>query len=130
MTYHQLAYMHLATILPAFLIGTFLFFVHKGTPMHKLWGRLYMILILLTGAITLFMPAKVGPSLFGHFGFIHLFSISVFYSVPAANFAIRKGRIRLHRSIMIGLYVGGLLIAGSFAFMPGRMLHGFLFSAI
>jgi uncharacterized membrane protein len=128
MTYNQLAYMHLASILPAFLIGTLLFILQKGTLIHKLCGRAYLVLILLTGVITLFMPAKVGPSIFGHFGFIHLFSFSVFYSVPAAIFAIRKGKIRLHRSIMVGLYVGGIFFAGSFAFMPGRMLHGFIFS--
>lgn len=28
---------------------------------------------------------------------------------------------------MISLYVGGLLIAGSFTLMPGRLLHGWVF---
>ena len=128
MTYNQLAYLHLATVLPAFITGTIMFAFRKGTSLHRMAGRIYMILILLTGIVTLFMPAKVGPSIFGHFGFIHLFSFSVFYSVPAAYLAVRSGNIRLHRSIMIGLYVGGMLIAGSFALMPGRMLHGILFN--
>ena len=128
MTYNQLAYLHTATILPAFLVGALMLVIRKGTILHKISGRIYMILILLTGIVTLFMPARVGPSIFGHFGFIHVFSFSVFYSVPAAYLAIRNGNARLHRSIMIGLYVGGMLIAGSFALMPGRMLHGFLFS--
>jgi len=28
---------------------------------------------------------------------------------------------------MIGVYVGGILIAGTFALMPGRLLHEWLF---
>jgi uncharacterized membrane protein len=28
---------------------------------------------------------------------------------------------------MLGLYLGGILIAGAFAFSPGRMLHAWLF---
>jgi len=42
MTYLQLAYLHLATIVPAFLIGTALLFMRKGTPRHRLLGRIYM----------------------------------------------------------------------------------------
>lgn len=127
MTYHQLAYLHLATILPAFVIGTYLLLRRKGTSLHKALGRIYLSLMLATGAVTLFMPAQVGPSLFGHFGFIHIFSILVFYSVPAAYFAARRGDLNTHRGNMVGLYVGGILIAGSFALMPGRLLHDWIF---
>lgn len=127
MTYQHLAYLHLATIVPAFLVGTFLLLRRKGTPLHKALGRSYLLLILATGVITLFMPAQVGPSVFGHFGFIHTFSLLVFYSVPAAYFAARRGDIKTHRGNMIGLYVGGIIIAGSFALMPGRMLNELLF---
>lgn len=127
MTYTQLVYLHLATVLPAFAIGAFQLLRRKGTPFHKLLGKIYMILMLATGLITLAMPAEVGPRFLGHFGFIHLFSFLTLYSVPSAYFAIRRGNIKLHRANMIGLYVGGILIAGSFAFAPGRMLHEWLF---
>ena len=97
MTYHQLVYLHLATILPAFVIGTFLLLRPKGTSPHKAFGRMYLLLMLATGVVTLFMPAQVGPSLFGHFGFIYIFSILVFYSVPVAYLAARQGDINTHR---------------------------------
>ncbi len=128
MVYLQLAYLHLGTIFPAFLIGTYLLLNRKGTPIHKLLGKIYMLLMLFTAVVTLFMSAEVGPSIMGHFGFIHLFSFLVLYSVPAAYFAVLKGNINKHRRNMIGLYVGGLLIAGAFTFAPGRLLHGWLFS--
>jgi uncharacterized membrane protein len=125
--YTQLAYAHLATVLPAFAIGTWLMFSRKGSRNHRAWGKLYMGLMLLTAAISLFMPALVGPRWLGHFGFVHLFSVSVFLTVPMALRAAMRHDVRTHQGNMIGLYVGGLLIAGSFALMPGRMLHGWLF---
>ena len=62
-----------------------------------------------------------------HFGFIHIFSFLALINVPAAYFAARRGYIKMHRFNMISLYVGGVLIAGAFAFSPGRMLHAWLF---
>lgn len=126
MNYLQLAYLHLATILPAFGIGTYLLIASKGTTQHRFLGNVYMLLMLVTAVITLLMPAHVGPQFLGHFGFIHLFSALTFYSVPTAYMAARRGDIRVHRANMLGLYIGGMLIAGGFAFMPGRLLHDWL----
>jgi len=112
---------------PAFLLGTFLLLRRKGTPTHKLLGRVYLLLMIVTGLTTLFMPAQVGPKFLGHFGFIHLFSLLALYSAPSAYLAARRGDIKSHRGSMIGLYVGGILIAGAFAFSPGRVLHDWLF---
>ena len=86
-----------------------------------------MVLMLVTSAITLFMPAAVGSRLFEHFGFIHLFSLLTFYSVPTAWFAAQRHDVKAHRDSMIGLYIGGLIIAGGFAFGPGRLLNRWLF---
>lgn len=127
MTYTQLAYLHLATVLPAFVIGALQFFKRKGTPSHRLLGRIYMLLMLATAVITLTMPAEVGPRLLEHFGFIHAFSFLALVNVPIAYVAARRGNLRVHRAAMLGLYFGGILIAGAFAFSPGRMLHAWLF---
>ena len=126
MSYLQLAYLHLATVLPAFLLGTYLLMARKGTPIHRVLGKIYMLLMLATAITTLFMPVHIGPQFLGHFGFIHLFSMLTIYAVPKAYFAIRRGDVRTHRLNMLGLYLGGVLIAGSFALMPGRLLHNWL----
>ncbi|GAC03696.1 DUF2306 domain-containing protein [Paraglaciecola chathamensis] len=123
MTYLQLAYFHLATVLPAFLIGTYLLANRKGTPTHRTLGKVYMGLMLVTALLTLFMAAQVGPVLIGHFGYVHLFSLLVLYAVPRAYFAVRKGNIAKHKRSMLLLYVGAILIAGGFTFTPGRMLY-------
>lgn len=126
MSYVEIAYFHLGTVLPAFLIGTYLMLNHKGTPKHKQLGKVYMALMLVTAVISMFMSAEVGPSLFGHFGFIHIISLVVIINVPIAYVAVRNGNIKLHRTNMISLYVGGLLIAGTFALLPGRLLNTLL----
>lgn len=128
MAYTTLAYIHLATVLPCFLIGAWLLLRRKGTTVHKRLGRAYAVLILFTAVVTLPMPAAVGPRLLDHFGFIHLFSALVLVCVPLAVYSIRHGDVAAHRGHMVGVYVGGILIAGTFALMPGRMLHTWLFA--
>lgn len=127
MTYLQLAYLHLASVVPAFLIGTYLLVRRKGTPAHRMLGRMFMALMLFTACVSLFMEARVGPTVFNHFGFIHIFSALVLYSVPRAFFAIRANDIMAHRNNLIGVYAGGLVIAGSFALLPGRLIYETLF---
>ncbi len=127
MKYVDLMYIHLATVVPCFVIGTILLIIKKGTRFHKNFGRIYMVLMMITGLVTLFMPALVGPRFLNHFGYIHLFSFLTIYTVPTAYIAIRKGNVKLHKQKMIGLYVGAILIAGGFTFFPGRYLHQLFF---
>ena len=127
MSYLSLAYLHLATVVPCFVIGAWLLARPKGTAVHKLFGRVYVVLILFTALLTLAMPAEVGPRLLEHFGFIHFFSFLVLTCIPLAIRGIRRGEVANHRANMFGVYIGGILIAGSFALMPGRLLHIWLF---
>lgn len=128
MNYETLMFFHLATVVPAFFIGIIVFIINKGTNTHKVLGRIYMILMLITALITLFMPAFIGPKLLNHFGYIHMFSFLTIYTVPSAYYAIKKGDVKAHKRGMILLYIGALLIAGSFTFLPGRYLHTLFFT--
>jgi uncharacterized membrane protein len=127
MNYLQLAYLHLATVLPAFLIGSFLLFRRKGTPNHRALGHVYMALMLATATVALFMPAMIGPTILHHFGFIHLLCALTIYAVAEAYFAVRRGDIKTHRRAMVRPYVGALLIAGAFTLTPVRLLNDWLF---
>lgn len=86
-----------------------------------------MTLMAITAIIVLFMPARVGPTLFNHFGYLHLFSALTLESIPSALIAIRKGNVKRHKRSMILLYVGAILIAGAFTFVPGRFLYELFF---
>jgi len=85
--------MHLATVLPTFLLGTVLMFQRKGTPVHRQVGRVYLSLLFLTSVVTIFMEARVGPRLFDHFGFIHLLTALTLYAVPAAYIAAHEHKV-------------------------------------
>jgi uncharacterized membrane protein len=110
------------------LFGTFLLLRRKGTPLYRRLGRVYLGLMLLTPTLTLFMPARVGPRLLHRFGVIHVLSLVVIYNVPAAFFAARRRDLGAHRGHMVGVYVGGILIAGAFALNSGRLLNEWLFA--
>lgn len=38
-----------------------------------------------------------------------------------------KKRNKLHKQKLIGLYIGAIVIAGSFTFFPGRFMHQLFF---
>jgi uncharacterized membrane protein len=122
-----LMHLHLVTVVPSFFIGGILLIIKKGTTIHKTLGRVYMVLMLFTAGVTLFMPAAVGPTILNHFGWIHSFSFLTIYTVPTAYRAIKKGRVKVHKRKMILLYFGAILIAGGFTFVPGRYLHAIFF---
>ena len=125
--YDFLLHLHLWTVLPCIPLGAFLLAKSKGTQLHRRLGGVYMSLMFFTAAVSLFIPALVGPRVLGHFGWIHLLSILVIVTVPRALIDVRAGRIKAHQRRMVMLYVGALLIAGAFTLWPGRYLHGVLF---
>ncbi len=117
---------HLATVLPAFLIGGAMLLLPKGTRNHKLAGRIYVALMLVTATATIFIGTP-GTGIGGSgFSFIHIFTVITFMGVPYAIWAAKTGRIDAHRSAMQGMFVG-LCIAGGFAMLPGRLLATVLF---
>ena len=79
---------------------------------------------MLVTAITTFFIRSINP---GHLSPIHLFIPLTLFGVFAALWNGRRGNISGHRAAMLGLYVGGLLIAGGFTLLPGRLLHHVFF---
>jgi len=115
---------HLMTALPALVIGAAILWRRKGTVGHKLWGRIYTVLMLITATASIFIGAP-GSGIAGTgFSFIHIFTVMTFCSIPYAIWSIRKGKIDAHRGAMQGLYVG-LCVAGAFTLIPGRLLGVF-----
>lgn len=127
MYYNALMFIHLATVVPCVFLGAYLLLAKKGGLFHRKLGGVYMVLMLITALIALFLEARVGPTFLGHFGWIHLFCILVLWTVPTAYLAIRKGNIRSHQRKMVLLYLGAILIAGGFTLAPGRYLHELFF---
>jgi uncharacterized membrane protein len=116
---------HLVTVLAAFAIGTWMMLRAKGTPPHKALGRLYVVLMLVSAAST-FWIRGLGH---GSPSFLHLLSISVLLALPTALLLARAGRVKAHRYTMIGVYLGGIWVAGLLTLLPGRVLHRAVFGS-
>jgi len=110
---------HLACALVALVIGTVLLSRIKGSRLHKRLGWVWVVAMTLTAGVSLFIKV-INP---GHFSLIHILSGWVLFSLPTAIWAIRSKNVRRHSRFMTGMFVGGLLIAGFFTFLPGRLMH-------
>jgi uncharacterized membrane protein len=64
----------------------------------------------------------------GGLGPIHALSAWTLVALPMGIAAIRARNIRAHRMTMTSMFVGGMLIAGLFTVMPGRLLWTVFFA--
>ena len=58
---------------------------------------------------------------------IHLLAIYTLVMLPLAVMHARHRRVVKHRNAMISIFLGALLIAGLFTFLPGRIMHAVAF---
>jgi uncharacterized membrane protein len=112
---------HLATVLPALPLGAYILLRPKGDGVHRLLGRIWAALMVITAISSFWLQESGGLS------FIHIFAVITLVSIPLAIFWIRRGNVERHRRAMTNTYIG-LVIAGLFAFAPGRLLGTWLFA--
>ena len=96
----------------------------KGTLSHKCWGRIRAGLMLTVAISSLWIPS------FLHFTWIHLFTLLTLVSLPVAIYKIRRGNVKGHAASMKGVFIGGLVIAGIFTLVPGRILGNLLWHTL
>jgi uncharacterized membrane protein len=82
-----------------------------------------MALMLISATAAIFIQ-QVNP---GRFSWLHIFVVVTYVSIARSIFALRRKDIRGHKASMLGLYVGGLLIAGGLTFLPGRIMYRLFF---
>jgi uncharacterized membrane protein len=115
--------LHVATVLPAFAIGTWQIFVsRKGAPLHRALGYLFLALISIAAISAIFIHQLMPSAPFG-FSPIHLLVIVTLLGIAGALRGAWTHNVRMHSRSMIAVYVGGLVIAGTLAFLPGRIMH-------
>jgi uncharacterized membrane protein len=119
---------HVATVLPAFVLGTYqIFLSRKGAPTHRAIGYVYLALMSVTSIAALFVQSLMPNGPFFGFSPIHLFVPLTLFGVVGALRGAWTHNIAMHRTSMIAVYVGGLLIAGSLTLLPGRIMHRVVF---
>jgi uncharacterized membrane protein len=111
---------HAFAAMGAFVLGLVQFAAPKGTIPHRTIGWVWVALML-TVALTSFWIHEI--RLLGPWSPIHLLSILTLFTVPLAVLAAHRHHVSTHRKAMISIFLGALLIAGLFTFVPGRIMY-------
>ena len=115
---------HLSAALAALILGIAVFLLRKGSVAHRMFGRAWVGLMLVTAISTYWIRGS------GSFSWIHGLSvISLVALVFAVYFAV-AGNIRRHQRIMKAVYFVALIVAGVFTLLPQRLLGHALWSSV
>ena len=104
----------------AFALGAVQLAAPKGTLPHRTLGWVW-VAIMSVVAISSFWIHDI--RLIGPWSPIHLLSIFTLAMLPLAVLQARRHRVTAHKMTMIGMFIGALIVAGFFTFMPGRIMH-------
>jgi uncharacterized membrane protein len=104
-------------------VGALIFLLPKGTGFHRTlgWSWVGSMTIVAATSIAMILDFRSGVNM------LHVFTAVTVVSLWSALTGIRRGNVRQHAGSMTGLYVGGLVIAGAFAFIPGRTMWQVVF---
>lgn len=115
---------HAFAAMAAFALGVVQLAAPKGTLPHRTIGWIWVGLMI-TVAASSFWIHEI--RLLGPWSPIHLLSIFTLIMLPIAVWRARQHRVADHRRIMTMTFVGALVIAGLFTFVPGRIMHAVFF---
>jgi uncharacterized membrane protein len=115
---------HAFAAMTAFALGVVQLAAPKGTLPHRTIGWIWVGLMV-TVAASSFWIHEI--RLLGPWSPIHLLSIFTLIMLPIAVWRARQHRVADHRRIMTMTFVGALVIAGLFTFLPGRIMHAVVF---
>ena len=114
---------HAFSALTSVLLGGWQLFVStKGSPLHRLVGRIWVGLMLYV-SVTSFWIREIRH---GQFSLLHILSIVTIVAVILGIVDARRGNLRGHVGNMLGSWIG-LCIAGAFALaVPDRDIPQFV----
>jgi uncharacterized membrane protein len=116
--------LHAFAAMAAFALGIVQLAAPKGTLPHRTIGWVWVILMM-TVALSSFWIHQI--RLFGPWSPIHLLSIFTPIMLVLGVWYARRHKVRGHRTTMISIFCGALVIAGLFTFVPGRIMHAVVF---
>ncbi len=118
---------HAFGAMAAFVLGIVQLVAPKGTLPHKSLGSLWVLIMMVVAVSSIFVLPSQRPGLpiTQWFTPIHLFTVLTFYGLAQGLYLLARGggALKYHARPFIGLFIGALVIAGLFAFLPGRIMH-------
>lgn len=109
---------HVASVLPTIPLGGYLLLAAKGTPRHKMLGKVWLVLMLITATSAIFIQSS------GSFSWIHIFVPMTFHAAWKVMDTARKGDIAGHKKHLVTTYLTALMLPGVAAFLiPGRLMN-------
>lgn len=115
---------HVVCAILTFAIGVFLLAAPKGFTLHRTFGWAWVVAMAVTALSSFFITSFTGT----HFSPIHALSAWTIIGLPMAIAAVRRRKIAEHRKQMTNMFVGGMLVAGLFSFLPGRLMWSLFFA--
>ncbi len=119
-------FVHFGTIILMLALNPFILLCEKGTPRHRLIGKIWLVTMIVTAAVSLLIR-DIND---GGFSPIHILSIFAFYGSWRIYSSARKGDHKSHRRHVYTLIIGALLIAGFFTFQFDRLFDRWLGMAL
>jgi len=116
--------LHAFAALSAFALGIVQFAAPKGTLPHRTIGFIWVGLMLLV-SISAFWIHEL--RIWGPWSPIHLIAIFTLFSLPLAVWYAHTHRVRSHKWWMVSIFLGALVVAGLFTFVPGRIMYDVTF---
>lgn len=115
---------HAFAAMAAVLLGLVQFVAPKGTLPHRQVGWTWVGLMVVVAASSFGITSASNG---GRYSWIHGLSAYVLLMLPLAVLAARRGNPGRHRTAMAALFAGGLVIAGAFTMLPGRIMGAVVF---
>jgi uncharacterized membrane protein len=115
---------HAFAAMAAFVLGGIQLIAPKGTLPHRVVGWTWAGLMLVIAASAFFIHQI---RLWGPWSPIHLLAIFTLVMLPVGILRAHRHDVKRHRRTMLGLFIGGLVVAGVFTFVPGRIMYHVVF---
>ena len=112
---------HIVTVLPCVPLGAYLLLSTKGTKLHKMLGKIWVGLMVVTAIAITFVRGGTD------FSWIHIFVPITLVGAWQVISSARKGQMAKHPRHITQMYLGALMIPGLFAFLPSRLMGMWLF---
>ncbi len=109
---------HILAAVASVAVGAIILWARKGRTFHRTMGWIWAGLMGAAAGTSLFIVGLNGDV----WSLIHLLSGWTLVSLPIAVWAARRHNVNLHRRTMTAVFWGASIVAGGFAFLPGRLM--------